>query len=586
MKKLLTFISAAIVFAFAANAQNSDLIISKYFEGLNNSKCIEIYNGTGAPVDLSAYYITKEVNGAGGLKNPFYLSGTLAAGATYVVFNDQSNNYLIPLFTADTLESSNVMNFNGNDAVGLNKNGENIDVVGVLGNTDDWGKDCFMERKCSVTSPTKDYNSADWDIEQTTDVEYVASKLGSHCGVDLNPPTLKSAVAATATSIVVNFSEDLTDTTAQTVANYTVNNGITVSAATLTSARVVTLTVSTMTPGNNDTLTVTGVTDHANNAMTASKIAIYNPVLTDVENIKDMQTTFMTDVNGATNGAVDASGNFIGTRIFTLTNPVAVTALGSNTSRNQKWVEDLSLDGAAVLIDDPNKKITSTLTVGNTVTSLKGTCSMYYGVIEFIPTANVTADASPAFTVSPMEVYFDSFATASGQEYLAQNMSRLVTLNNVYFATNGALANGTPYGISSVPNGEGDAVVDSTIYTFIYNIAHTANKTEKVSITGLLYTYKGNMTIIPRTTADIVGEGAPGATEDLSDVERPVLFYKNGYLFIENVANGEKVEVYDILGRRILLFVFDGSAINLNNNLEKGIYIVKVGKAALKIIHR
>lgn len=36
-----------------APAVTSDLFISEYIEGTSNNKAIEIYNGTGAPVDLA-----------------------------------------------------------------------------------------------------------------------------------------------------------------------------------------------------------------------------------------------------------------------------------------------------------------------------------------------------------------------------------------------------------------------------------------------------------------------------------------------------------------------------------------------------
>ena len=42
---------------------NSDLFFSEYAEGSSNNKYLEIYNGTGADVDLSAYSISTCTNG-------------------------------------------------------------------------------------------------------------------------------------------------------------------------------------------------------------------------------------------------------------------------------------------------------------------------------------------------------------------------------------------------------------------------------------------------------------------------------------------------------------------------------------------
>ena len=40
--------------ALAAHAQATGLLISEYAEGSSNNKAVEIYNGTGAAVDLAA----------------------------------------------------------------------------------------------------------------------------------------------------------------------------------------------------------------------------------------------------------------------------------------------------------------------------------------------------------------------------------------------------------------------------------------------------------------------------------------------------------------------------------------------------
>ena len=42
--------------------QVSDLIISEYAEGTSNNKYVEIYNGTGASVDLSDYELWRASN--------------------------------------------------------------------------------------------------------------------------------------------------------------------------------------------------------------------------------------------------------------------------------------------------------------------------------------------------------------------------------------------------------------------------------------------------------------------------------------------------------------------------------------------
>ncbi len=151
----------------------SDLFISEYVEGSSNNKVIEIYNGTGASVDLSNYSLKKQTNGAGSYTSESVLSGTLANNEVYIMANTSSNSTILAL--ADVTNNT-TMSFNGNDAVALFKNGVQIDEVGVFNQVDDWGKDVTLVRKSSVDGPKATYDAADWDAYA---IDYL-SDLGSH----------------------------------------------------------------------------------------------------------------------------------------------------------------------------------------------------------------------------------------------------------------------------------------------------------------------------------------------------------------------------------------------------------------------
>jgi hypothetical protein len=85
----------------------------------------------------------------------------------------------------------------------------------------------------------------------------------SYTPPDTTAPTLTSVSAVNATNVQVLFSEGVTTASAQTRTNYSLNNGVTISAAVLgADTRTVTLTTSTLT-GGNYTLTVNNVTDQA-----------------------------------------------------------------------------------------------------------------------------------------------------------------------------------------------------------------------------------------------------------------------------------------------------------------------------------
>ncbi len=114
-----------------AAAPAADLFISEYIEGGSFNKAIEIYNGTGAPVDLAAGAYTLELYSNGGVTagSTATLTGTIAAGDVYVLANSQA----VPAVLAVADTTSGVINFNGDDAVVLRKAGVAIDSFGQVG---------------------------------------------------------------------------------------------------------------------------------------------------------------------------------------------------------------------------------------------------------------------------------------------------------------------------------------------------------------------------------------------------------------------------------------------------------------------
>ncbi|HOM80136.1 MAG TPA: lamin tail domain-containing protein, partial [Candidatus Cloacimonas acidaminovorans] len=161
---------------YKKGATATDLIISEYVEGSGYNKAIELYNGTGSSIDLSNYSLKKQTNGAGNFGDELTLSGTLANNDTYVIVSNAGTPNLASNTYVDLATNSQALNFNGNDAVALYKNGVQIDVVGVVDQTADWGKDVTLVRKSSVTSPTTSYNTEQWNSYAQDTFTY----LGSH----------------------------------------------------------------------------------------------------------------------------------------------------------------------------------------------------------------------------------------------------------------------------------------------------------------------------------------------------------------------------------------------------------------------
>ncbi len=125
----------------------TDLFISEYVEGSSNNKYIEIYNGTGADVDLSNYRLRLYSNGSLSPTSDVLLSGTLSSGNVIVYKNSSAAIY------SGTATVNASVNFTGDDAVSLfsiSKN-KNVDIFGVIG--DDPGT-AWTEGSYSTTNKT------------------------------------------------------------------------------------------------------------------------------------------------------------------------------------------------------------------------------------------------------------------------------------------------------------------------------------------------------------------------------------------------------------------------------------------------
>jgi len=110
---------------------------------------------------------------------------------------------------------------------------------------------------------------------QSTDA---ASGSFSTSGADTTAPTIVSVTVATATTITVEFSEPVEQASAQTKANYSINNGISIVSAVLgVDLKTVTIVTSQHTVGTTYTITVNNIKDLASvpNTMTANSTMNY-----------------------------------------------------------------------------------------------------------------------------------------------------------------------------------------------------------------------------------------------------------------------------------------------------------------------
>jgi predicted extracellular nuclease len=165
----------------------TDLFISEYIEGNSNNKAIEIYNGTGAPINLSTggYSVQMFFNGNPVSTLTINLTGIVASGDVYVLAQSAANATI--LAQADQTNGSGW--FNGDDAVVLRKGTTIIDAIGQVGFDpgSEWGTgaastaDNTLTRKLGIcagdSNATDVFNPAlQWDGFATD----TSSHLGYH----------------------------------------------------------------------------------------------------------------------------------------------------------------------------------------------------------------------------------------------------------------------------------------------------------------------------------------------------------------------------------------------------------------------
>ncbi|WP_083937741.1 endonuclease [Hymenobacter aerophilus] len=160
------------------------LFFSEYIEGkASNSKAIEIYNPSNAPIDLEGITVSLFANGQTTPNATAELSGTIAPGDVYVIAN---GGVVSPIVKAQADLESNVGFFNGDDALLLMDGTDTLDVIGVIGQKPAGGwavtggttTDATLVRKASVNKGQKRW--ADAQAEWTFVGTDVYDNLGRH----------------------------------------------------------------------------------------------------------------------------------------------------------------------------------------------------------------------------------------------------------------------------------------------------------------------------------------------------------------------------------------------------------------------
>ncbi|WP_298892975.1 T9SS type A sorting domain-containing protein [uncultured Psychroserpens sp.] len=236
MKKLY-FLCLTLLTTSLCLAQTSDLLFSKYGEGSSNNKFLEIYNGTGADVDLSNYSLSSCSNGCDVFgefdfpDNVTFAPGTmLMDGDVYVIAHPSADATILA-----AADQTFTFLSNGDDAFALTLAGATattytiIDLIGDLqgdpgsgwavGDDTNGTQDQTLTRKTSICDPNPnelgsfgmDAATSEWNIGASNSGW---GTLGAYTGcltspvVTITSPADASSLASGTTSVDIVFNAE------------------------------------------------------------------------------------------------------------------------------------------------------------------------------------------------------------------------------------------------------------------------------------------------------------------------------------------------------------------------------------------
>lgn len=252
-------------------------------------------------------------------------------------------------------------------------------------------------------------------------------------------------------------------------------------------------------------------------------------------------------------------------------NPV-ITYARSSTYRNQKYIQDAT---GGLLIDDVPGTISTSMVIGDAISTLRGQSSLFNGVLQFLPTENSTV-ASSGNTVTPQVV---TITDISGNIEMYE--SELVQINTVSFNE----ANGTDVFATSsnytLNDGTNTLAFRTNFAEASYIGALIPSGTQNVVV--LVGEFNGTPQVTARNVADMpLNTNSFNAIDGLKMYPNPL---SGNVLNFNTTANAElDVQIFDILGKNVLSSKVLNNTLDVNG-LNSGIYIVKIteeGKTATR----
>jgi len=177
--------------------ETSEIFISEYIEGSSNNKAIELANFTGELVSLDNYSLARNTN-SGGIWGEFLqLNGSINNEDVFIISRGNAEQSIIDI--ADQLSSDDAMSFNGDDPIGLFKDGLLIDVFGNFNGENDFANSTYL-RNDNIINPSTNFSINEWTALENNTFEFLGFhnqnlanqlNMGFNIKVFPNPTNLK-----------------------------------------------------------------------------------------------------------------------------------------------------------------------------------------------------------------------------------------------------------------------------------------------------------------------------------------------------------------------------------------------------------
>jgi hypothetical protein len=372
-------------------------------------------------------------------------------------------------------------------------------------------------------------------------------------------------------SLTVTFNEPLDQASAETVGNYSMDNNISVTAASLNGS-VVTLSISpALTEGNSYTLIVNNIADILGNVMSPDTLTFTYGV--DPE----FQVANIAALRAKWTDPLDIDGTHFGNDVYKLTGNVIITGI-NDSYRHQIFIQDAT---GAIVIDDQNNLITSALETGDEITNIYGKLTDYYGLLQFAVAESYNEAAISIYNdVTPLTVTLSDLQDVS---YMNEHQCELLRMEGVVInpLTASTFENGKKYTLTQ--NGQ----TGNGLWTHFYNVEGITGSpipTSAVNLTGVNKISYGEYFLIPRVGADL-GTGLPQYL-----TENDVVIYPNpvsDQLTVSLRTNAFQVTnmaVYDMNGKLLLTQAVNDNQITMSTSkLATGNYFLRLSDGKLSM---